>query len=71
MLSFPDFELGKAYTLLVEVTNVSLTFNSYKTLPLEDEVANYFNVDFTPPGAGDPTRGVKGHFRSHECRYIE
>jgi len=50
VIAFSDFEVGKKYRQVVEVTNVSLTFNQFKLLPLEDRVKEFFDVEFVPPG---------------------
>lgn len=47
---FKDFEVGGTYSLTVILTNVSFTFNSFKLLPLELEIKDFFSVTFTPPG---------------------
>lgn len=47
---FKDFEVGQTYTLTIILTNVSFTFNSFKLLPLELEIKDFFSVTFTPPG---------------------
>lgn len=47
---FKDFEVGQTYTLTIILTNVSFTFNSFKLLPLELEIKDFFTVTFTPPG---------------------
>jgi hypothetical protein len=50
IVEYKDFEINKRYKQVVEVTNVSLTFNQFKMLPLADDVRDYFDIDFTPPG---------------------
>eukprot|EP00929_Paragymnodinium_shiwhaense_P113634 TRINITY_DN81922_c0_g1_i1.p1 TRINITY_DN81922_c0_g1~~TRINITY_DN81922_c0_g1_i1.p1 ORF type:complete len:1650 (+),score=464.82 TRINITY_DN81922_c0_g1_i1:172-5121(+) len=50
VIAFNDFEVGKRYRQVVEVTNVSLTFNQFKLLPLDDRVKEFFEVEFVPPG---------------------
>ncbi|CAG9327365.1 unnamed protein product [Blepharisma stoltei] len=47
---FEDFEVGQTYTQTVILTNVSFTFNSFKLLPLDPEIKDFFNIVFTPPG---------------------
>lgn len=47
---FKDFDVGSTYTMTVVLTNVSFTFNSFKLLPLELEIKDFFSVTFTPPG---------------------
>jgi hypothetical protein len=50
VIAFDDFEVFKRYRQVVEVTNVSFTFNQFKLLPLDDRVKEFFEVDFVPPG---------------------
>ena len=47
---FKDFDVGSSYSQTVVLTNVSFTFNSFKLLPLELEIKDFFAVTFTPPG---------------------
>lgn len=50
VIAFNDFEPGQRYRQVVEVTNVSLTFNQFKLLPLDDKVKDFFEIQFVPPG---------------------
>ncbi|CAK0881752.1 unnamed protein product [Prorocentrum cordatum] len=50
IIEFKDFEVGKRYHQVIQVTNVSLTFNQFKLLPLEDSIKDFFDVEFVPPG---------------------
>mmetsp|Transcript_81700 Transcript_81700/g.210345 ORF Transcript_81700/g.210345 Transcript_81700/m.210345 type:complete len:1701 (+) Transcript_81700:95-5197(+) len=50
IIAFNDFEVGKKYRQVIEVTNVSLTFNQFKLLPLDDSVRDFFEIEFAPPG---------------------
>lgn len=50
IIAFTDFEVGKRYRQVIEVTNVSLTFNQFKLLPLDDKVKDFFEIEFVPPG---------------------
>lgn len=50
IIAFNDFEVGQRYRQVVEVTNVSLTFNQFKLLPMDDKVKDFFEVIFVPPG---------------------
>jgi hypothetical protein len=50
VIAFDDFEVFKKYRLVIEVTNVSFTFNQFKLLPLDDKVKEFFEVEFVPPG---------------------
>mmetsp|Transcript_63056 Transcript_63056/g.168998 ORF Transcript_63056/g.168998 Transcript_63056/m.168998 type:complete len:1536 (+) Transcript_63056:90-4697(+) len=47
---FKDFVVGQRYKQVVEVTNVSLTFNQFKLLPLDEAVRDFFEIKFQPPG---------------------
>eukprot|EP00746_Dinoflagellata_sp_MGD_P166659 gnl/MRDRNA2_/MRDRNA2_96709_c0_seq1.p1 gnl/MRDRNA2_/MRDRNA2_96709_c0~~gnl/MRDRNA2_/MRDRNA2_96709_c0_seq1.p1 ORF type:complete len:1652 (-),score=423.00 gnl/MRDRNA2_/MRDRNA2_96709_c0_seq1:82-5037(-) len=49
-IAFLDFEVGRRYKQVIEVTNVSLTFNQFKLLPLEDKIKDFFEIKFKPPG---------------------
>eukprot|EP00928_Gymnodinium_smaydae_P071664 TRINITY_DN5519_c0_g1_i1.p1 TRINITY_DN5519_c0_g1~~TRINITY_DN5519_c0_g1_i1.p1 ORF type:complete len:1585 (+),score=286.70 TRINITY_DN5519_c0_g1_i1:58-4755(+) len=50
VIAFDDFEVGKKYRQIVEITNVSYTFNQFKLLPLDDRVQEFFEIEFVPPG---------------------
>jgi hypothetical protein len=39
-----------AHTQTILVTNVSFSFNSFKLLPLEDKIKDFFNIVYTPTG---------------------
>lgn len=41
---FKDFTVGMAHTQTVLFTNVSFSFNSFKLLPLEDKVKDFFHI---------------------------
>ena len=47
---FEDFDPGKTYVQTILLTNVSLSFNSFKILPLDDSVKDFFEIVYTPPG---------------------
>ena len=49
-IEYKDFIVGKPMRLRVVLTNVSYTFNSFKLLPLDDEIKDFFEFKFTPPG---------------------
>ena len=38
------------HTQTILLTNVSYSFNSFKLLPLKDDVKDFFNVVYTPTG---------------------
>mmetsp|Transcript_40551 Transcript_40551/g.71324 ORF Transcript_40551/g.71324 Transcript_40551/m.71324 type:complete len:1627 (-) Transcript_40551:67-4947(-) len=50
IIAFNDFEVGKRYRQVIEVTNISLTFNQFKLLPLDNKVKDFFEIVFVPPG---------------------
>jgi hypothetical protein len=47
---YKDFEVGKSISITIELTNRSYSFNSYKLLPLDDEIRDFFEIDYKPPG---------------------
>ena len=47
---FKDFEVGKTHVQTILVTNVSFSFNSFKVLPLEDAIIDFFEIKYTPTG---------------------
>jgi len=47
---FKDFDVGQTYTQTVVLTNVSYTFNSFKLLPLDGDIKEFFEIEFSPPG---------------------
>ena len=49
-LHFKDFTVGEPFEIKFTLTNVSLTFNSFKVLPLPDEIRDLFTISFSPPG---------------------
>ena len=50
VLHFKDFTVGEPFEIKFSLTNVSLTFNSFKLLPLPDEIRDLFTITFVPPG---------------------
>lgn len=50
VLHFKDFTVGEPYTLKFTLTNVSLSFNSFKLIHLPDEIRDLFTIVHTPPG---------------------
>lgn len=42
VILYKDFTVGAAHTLNVLFTNVSFSFNSFKLLPLEDKIKDFF-----------------------------
>lgn len=61
IIAFNDFEVGQRYLQVVEITNVSLTFNQFKLLPLDDKAKDFFEIIFVPPGrvSAGVTRYIK------------
>merc|ERR1719271_2028008 len=50
VVAFTDFEVGQRYKKVIKLTNVSLTFNQFKLLPLDDMISDFFEIEFQPPG---------------------
>jgi hypothetical protein len=42
--------LGEPHTKTILLTNVSYSFNSFKLLPLAEEIRDYFEISYVPPG---------------------
>lgn len=42
--------MGVSHTQTILMTNVSFSFNSFKLLPLEDKVKDFFHIVYTPSG---------------------
>jgi len=49
-IEFLDFEIGKKYKKKLVLTNVSLTFNSFKILDLPDNIRDFFEIKYSKPG---------------------
>ena len=47
---FKDFVVGIKYTLQFKLTNISLTFNQFRLIPLHPEFQEFFEIDLQPPG---------------------
>jgi hypothetical protein len=47
---FKDFTVGVSHTQTILFTNVSFSFNSFKLLPLEDKIKDFFHIVYTPSG---------------------
>ncbi|KAK9824707.1 hypothetical protein WJX72_012557 [[Myrmecia] bisecta] len=47
---FKDFEVGQSYSQTITLTNVSYSKNTFKVLPLPDEVCTYFDIMYKLPG---------------------
>ena len=50
VILFKDFALGKFYKRRILLTNVSLTFNSFKILDLPESVTDFFEISYERPG---------------------
>lgn len=58
-IEFPDFSVGAPQTVVITLTNISPSFNSYRVNALPDEVRDAFEVVWRPPGrvsAGTATK---------------
>ena len=49
-IHFVDFEVGRVYKKRFTLTNTSYTFNTFKLLPLSDNVIDFFDISFEKPG---------------------
>jgi hypothetical protein len=49
-ITFTDFTVGHTHRTKVLLTNVSLSFNSFKVLPLPDHIIDFFEVSYEKPG---------------------
>lgn len=47
---FKDFEVGVPMEITIELINISYGFNSFKLLPLHDEVIDFIEIDYKPCG---------------------
>ena len=47
---FKDFEVGKTRKTRITLTNVSLSFNSFKIKNLPDSIVDFFIVSYEKPG---------------------
>eukprot|EP01113_Clastostelium_recurvatum_P013842 TRINITY_DN17441_c0_g1_i1.p1 TRINITY_DN17441_c0_g1~~TRINITY_DN17441_c0_g1_i1.p1 ORF type:complete len:312 (+),score=31.13 TRINITY_DN17441_c0_g1_i1:169-1104(+) len=47
---FPDFEVGRTYSQKVSVTNVSLSFNTFKVMDLSMGIRDFFRISYQRPG---------------------
>ncbi|KAL9644461.1 hypothetical protein ABK040_016588 [Willaertia magna] len=47
---FKDFEIGKEYIQKISLINGSYTFNTFKILPLNSDIVEFFEIIYTPPG---------------------
>ena len=50
VIMFKDFTVGMAHTQTILMTNVSFSFNSFKLMPLQDKIKDFFNIVYTPSG---------------------
>lgn len=49
-LEFMDFEVGQSYRRSFVLTNVSYTFNSFRFVPLSEDVVDFFDIHYPKPG---------------------
>ena len=61
LIEFKDFEIGKVYSKTLKLTNVSLSFNSFRFLPIEEQYSKYFEIEHKP--AGRVSAGITVHFK--------
>jgi hypothetical protein len=47
---FKDFEVGIPMQKTIDLTNISYGFNSFKLLPLNDEIIDFIEIDYRPCG---------------------
>ena len=47
---YKDFEVGKKFSLTIDIINVSYVFNSFHPQPLDDEIIDFFEIDYQPCG---------------------
>ena len=47
---FKDFDVGVTHVITILLTNVSFSFNSFKVLPLDDSIIDFFKIKYTPTG---------------------
>nr|CEL65392.1 TPA: Flagellar associated protein, related [Neospora caninum Liverpool] len=50
IIHFENFEPGQVYKKTIEVTNISMTFNTFRIVPVPEDLRDIIEVDFTPPG---------------------
>ncbi len=48
---FRNFDVGKVYSKKVRLTNVSYTVNRCQLEGVSTSIADFINVDFSPPGS--------------------
>lgn len=49
-VEFLDFEVGSVHKQTILLTNVSLSFNSFKFLPLSPKIRDFFKIKYNFPG---------------------
>ena len=45
-----DFQVGQTYSMVLTMTNVSYSKNTFKLLALPDDVRDYFDIEYKFPG---------------------
>ena len=61
IIEFKDFEVGKVYKKKLHLTNVSLSFNSFKFLEIKDTSGHNFEIEYIP--AGRISAGISVNFK--------
>ena len=49
-ITYNDFEIGKRMSITIDIINVSYSFNSFKLLPLDDDIIDFFEIDYRSCG---------------------
>ena len=49
-IEYKDFEIGKKMSITIDIINVSYSFNSFKLLPLDDDIIDFFEIDYRSCG---------------------
>ncbi|MCQ2817863.1 MAG: hypothetical protein MJ252_11415 [archaeon] len=50
VIEFKDFTVGKKVSMPIDVINISYNFNSFHLLPMDDNVIDFFEIDYKPCG---------------------
>lgn len=50
VIMFKDFTVGMAHTQTILMTNTSFSFNSFKLVPLDDKIKDFFHIVYAPSG---------------------
>lgn len=60
---FKDFLVNEPMVLTITLTNVSYSFNSFRVLPLKEEIRDFFDLEYKPPGR--ISAGMVSHITFH------